>query len=306
MFKRNRVTLKELVSEKQVFAPCIWDCRTARVAELAGFEAALLSGGQLAESVCGVPDIGLITADDLIQSTERICDYSPLPIIIDADDGFGETPLASYRVTYRLARAGAMALTLDDTTGYRGWNRWGSQMVSGYNDGDINHPVIPKKNWLQKIKASLEACEETDCLLIARTECKLKHGLDEAIERCMRARELGAEMTLIIGLKTLEEAEKVAKYDIGWKMWPDVMSKDGEPDVWLHDLEPLGFNLVTMHYLEKGSMYGMLKYSKHVIKDRTTVYPDDHDMELTPEERKKSMDMNLDWWLNLEKKFEDI
>jgi hypothetical protein len=117
---------------------------------------------------------------------------------------------------------------------------------------------------------------------------------------------LGAEMTLIIGLKTLEEAEKVAKYDIGWKMWPDVMSKNGEPDVWLHDIEPLGFNLVTMHYLEKGSMYGMLKYSKHVVKDRTTVYPDEHDMELTPEEREMAMDMNLDWWLDLEKKFEDV
>lgn len=303
MEKRKKTTLKELLAKKQIFAPCIWDCRTARVAELAGFEAALLSGGQLAESICGLPDIGLISADDLVQSTERICDYSPLPIIVDADDGFGETPLNAYRTTQRLARAGAMALTLDDTTGYRGWNRWGAQMVKGYKDGQIDHPVISRHDFLAKTKAALEACAGTDCLLIARTECKLKYGLDEAIERCIRAVELGAEMTLIIGLKTLEEAQKVAKYVPGWKMWPDVMSRNGVPDVNLNDIEPLGFNLVTMHYLEKGAMYGMMEYSKHVIKDRTTVYPDEHDMGMTEEERKKVMTMNLDWWLDVEKEF---
>lgn len=305
-YKEKKTTLKELLAKEQIFAPCIWDCRTARVAELAGFKAALLSGGQLAESVCGIPDIGLITADDLVQSTERICSYSPLPIIIDADDGFGETPLTSYRMTKRLANAGAMGLTLDDTTGIRGWNRWGETMMNGYKDGDINHEVISRDAWLAKIKAALAACEGTECLLIARTECKLKYGLDEAIERCLRAIELGAEMTLIIGLKTLEEAKKVAEHVPGWKMWPDVMSKNGVPDVELKDIEPLGFNLVTMHYLEKGSMYGMMEYSKHVFQDKTTVYPDSHDMGLTPAEQKEVMTMDLDWWLDVERDFQNL
>lgn len=306
-YKKKQTTLKELVAKEQVFAPCIWDCRTARAAELAGFKAALLSGGQLAESICGIPDIGLITADDLVQSTERICRYSSLPIIIDADDGFGETPTATYRLTRRLAQAGAMGLTLDDTTGIRGWNRWGEQMMNGYKDGDIDHKVISREAWLAKTKAALAACEGTDCLLIARTECKLKYGLDEAIERCVRAIELGAEMTLIIGLKTLEEAKKVAKHVPGWKMWPDVMSKNGVPDIELHDVAPLGFNLVTMHYLEKGSMYGMMDYSKHVFKDKSTVYPDDHDMGgMTPEEQRKVMTMDLDWWLDMERDFQTL
>ena len=82
--------------------PCVWDCRTARAAELTGFKALMLSGGQLAESVAGLPDIGLITADDLVQSTERICNYSSLPLIVDADDGFGDTPLTTYRLIKRL------------------------------------------------------------------------------------------------------------------------------------------------------------------------------------------------------------
>lgn len=305
--QKKRTTLRELVAKKQIFAPCIWDCMSARVAESVGFEATLLSGGALSTAVCGLPDIGLITADDLVRQTEFVTACSALPCIIDADDGYGELPLNAYRLTRRLAQAGAMALTVDDTTGYRGYNRWGEQLRSGKKDGAIDHPVISRKAWLAKMKASLEAVEGTDCMLIARTECKLKEGLDEAIERCIRARELGAEMTLIIGLMNLEEAEKVAKYDKGWKMWPDVMSTNGVPDVTLKDIEPLGFNLVTMHIFEKGAMYGMMDYGKNVIKDLNTVYHDQHNMGMTPEEMKKAFSMDQDkHWFEKEARFWDV
>lgn len=307
MENNKRVTLRDLVAEKQVFAPCIWDCFSAQAAELNGFEATLLSGGALAGCVAGMPDIGLITADDLVRQTEFIAQYSPLPCIIDADDGYGETPLHAYRTTKRLAHAGAMALTVDDTTGFRGYNRWGKELRSGMKDGTMKHPVISKENWLAKMKASLEACEGTDCMLIARTECKLQYGLDEAIERCLRAIELGAEMTLIIGLMNMEEAEIVAKHVPGWKMWPDVMSRGGVPDVRIEDLEPLGFNLVTMHIYEKGAMYGMLDFGKNVIKDRTTVYHDTHDMGLSPEQSKNFMGPSHDMhWFEKEARFYDI
>lgn len=306
MQDKKRTTLKELVAKKQVFAPCIWDCMSARAAESVGFEATLLSGGALAGAF-GLPDIGLITADDLVRQTEYITQCSPLPCIIDADDGYGQTPLNAYRLTKRLVRAGAMALTVDDTTGWRGYNRWGRQLRSGQKDGSIDHPVISRDEWLAKMKACLEAVDGTDCLLIARTECKLKEGLDEAIERCIRARELGAEMTLIIGLMNLEEAERVAKYVPGWKMWPDVMSRNGVPDVELKDIEPLGFNLVTMHIFEKGAIYGMLDFGKHVIRDRNTVYHDQHNMGMTKEEAKKAFSMEQDrHWFEKEARFMDV
>ena len=99
MEQNKRVTLRELVAKKQIFAPCIWDCMSAKVAESVGFEATLLSGGALATAVCGMPDIGLITADDLVRQTEFVTQFSPLPCLIDADDGDGETPLLAYRLT---------------------------------------------------------------------------------------------------------------------------------------------------------------------------------------------------------------
>ena len=107
LMKPRVPSLMELCEKEQIFAPCVWDCRTIHAAEVAGFKAALLSGGQVAESMCGVPDIGLITADDLVEATERVCQYSKLPVIVDADDGFGDTPLTTYRLIKRLIAAGA-------------------------------------------------------------------------------------------------------------------------------------------------------------------------------------------------------
>ncbi len=280
----DRKSLRELVAEKQIFAPCIWDVFSAQAAEQAGFEATLLSGGALAEWVCGMPDVGLITADDLVRQTEYICSVSPLPCCVDADDGYGETPLHAFRTVERLVKAGASSLTLDDTTGFRGYNRWGAQLRGGAADGTMTHPTVSREIWLSKIKASLEATANSDCMVIARTECKMQDGLDEAIERCLLARELGAEMTLIIGLMNREEAEKVSKYVPGWKMWPDVGSTNGVPDVNLDEIDALGFNFVTCHILEQGAMYGMLAIGAHCLQERSMAYHDTHTMGLPPED----------------------
>ncbi len=279
----ERKTLRELVAEKQIFAPIVWDVMSAKCAEMAGYEATLLSGGCVAME-CGTPDLGLITADDLVRVTRYVCAASPLPCCVDADDGYGATPLHAYRTTKRLAEAGAMSLTLDDTTGVRGYGRWAQELRDGVGFGNIPHPVVSRDTFLAKTRAALDACDGTDCMLIARTECALEEGLEEAIERCIRAEELGAEMTLIIGLMNREEAEKVSKYVPGWKMWPDVGSTNGVPDVDLDEIDALGFNFVTCHILEKGAMYGMLDIGARCLQERSMAYHDTHTMGLPPED----------------------
>ena len=279
----ERKSLRELVAQKQIFAPIVWDVMSAKCAEIAGFEATLLSGGVVAGN-CATPDVGLITADDLVRITGNVCSASPLPCCIDADDGYGETPLHAYRTTKRLADAGAMALTLDDTTGTRGYGRWAKALRDGDPFGTIPHPAVSRDVFLAKTRAALDACSGSECMLIARTETALQYGLEEAIERCIRAEELGAEMTLVIGLRTLEEGTEVAKHVKGWKMWPDVASRNGVPDVRLEDIEPLGFNFVTMHILEKAAMWGMIDFGKHACQEKSWVYHDTHTMGLKPEE----------------------
>ena len=279
----ERKSLRELVAQKQIFAPIVWDVMSAKCAQAAGFEATLLSGGVVAGN-CATPDVGLITADDLVRITGNVCAASPLPCCIDADDGYGETPLHAYRTTKRLAEAGAMALTMDDTTGTRGYGRWAKALRDGEPFGTIPHPAVSRDVFLAKVRAALDACSGTQCMLIARTETALQYGLEEAIERCIRAEELGAEMTLVIGLRTLEEGTEVAKYVKGWKMWPDVMAPGGVPDVNFEDIEKLGFNYVTAHCITKGASYGMTSWGKRVLEDKSTVFCDEHELGITEEE----------------------
>lgn len=295
----ERKSLRELVAEKQIFAPIVWDVMSAKCAEIAGFEATLLSGGVVAGN-CATPDVGLITADDLVRITGNVCRASKLPCCIDADDGYGETPLHAYRTTKRLADAGAMALTLDDTTGTRGYGRWAQALRGGTPFGQIPHPAVSRDVFLAKTRASLDACSGTECMLIARTETALEYGLEEAIERCIRAEELGAEMTLVIGLRTLEEGAEVAKYVKGWKMWPDVMAPGGVPDVNFEDIEKLGFNYITAHCITKGATYGMTSWGKRVLEEKSTVFCDEHDMGITEEEASHLdmflMDHDKEWF----------
>ncbi|MFR8976709.1 MAG: oxaloacetate decarboxylase [Christensenellales bacterium] len=294
-------SLMELCEKEQILAPCIWDCRTAHAAELAGFKAILLSGGELAESVCGVPDIGLITADDLVQSAARISQYSVLPVIVDADDGFGDTPLAVYRLIKRLIEAGAKGCTLDDTTGIRGWNRWGSTYTKNHSEGKDDAKVLHQSSTRERRRLS------TDFVVIARTECKLESGLDEAILRCQMARELGAPMTMINCIRTLDEAKKIAEQDKGHKMWPDIRSLNGVPDILLDDIGPMGFSFVTCHFFEKAMMYGASDFAKHIVADRTSVYSDQHTMGgMTKEEQRRWIDLGLDPWLDAEAVFTDL
>jgi 2-methylisocitrate lyase-like PEP mutase family enzyme len=293
------VKFRDLVSRKQVFTPCVWDCYSAKAAEMAGFEAILLSGASLGFSMSGVPDLGLHNQEELVYATDRIADYSPLPLVIDADDGFGDV-VQTFRTCYRLAKAGAGAILIEDTPNERGYARFGRAMeaatLAGKVDGNVPHEVVSQELWLAKIKASIEACQGTDCVVIARTESKLEKGLDDAIERCVRAAALGAEMTYVHGLRTLEECRKVAKELPGWKMFGDVATVNGVPFVRLEEIEALGFNLVTMHYLEKGSMYGMMDYGRHVFKDRSTRYADEHSMGgMTPAEQKASLERDSGW-----------
>ena len=307
---QRKATFRDVVGRGLTFTPCVWDCYSAKAAEIAGFDAMLLSGASLGFSLAGVPDIGLHNQEELIWATDRIADYSPLPLVVDADDGFGDT-INAYRTCRRLAKAGAGALTLEDTPNLRGSGRFGADMSAatraGKVDGNVSHPVVSQHLWLSKIKAALEACAGTDCVVIARTEAKLELGLDEAIERCVKAVELGAEMTFILALRTIEECQKVAKALPGWKMFGDVETINGVPFVRLEDIEPLGFNLVTMHYLEKGSMFGMLDYGKHVFKDRTTAYADDHTVGgLTNEEQAAVMERGDSRWLDAERSWNSV
>lgn len=297
----KKETLREKLARQQVLAPCVWDCMSTNIAACAGFDATLLSGGTYAESNRGLPDIGMITQDDIVRGAAAISQYCALPCVVDADDGYGETPLNTYRTAKRLVAAGAAGFTIDDSTGIRGFPR-GFEALRNNADHKGGGGVVSRKVWLAKIKAALDACAGTDTIVFARTEAKMAYGIDEAIERALLARELGAEMSCVIGITTMEDAVYVGERVPGWKMWPDVMSRNGVPDVDLDEIYKLGFNFVTMHILEKGAYNGMLDTAIRTLRDRNTLYHDGMVFNYTTPEETDYLfwERNHDHWLQEE------
>lgn len=295
----NKVNIRELLAREQVFAPCVHDCMSTRTVELCGYNGVFLSGGTTANSMLGMPDIAAMSLDELVWATTRIADYTSLPLFVDADHGYGEGPLNVYRTAYRLAKAGAVGFSIEDTAGVHGWER---MTVNNQNES-----VIPVEAWLAKLKAAKAATEGSNCIVIARTETKFSQGLDAAIERCRRALDVGADMTMIVGIKTIDDCRRIAEKVPGWKMYPDLFSHDGIPDVNLDEIYELGFNLVTIHYLQKAAMYGMMKYGMENFRNKSAVYSDNDNMcGLTPEQEKKLRGFDADKWFRMEREFNEI
>ncbi len=275
-------SLKSMLSEKQCLSPCVWDCFSMKAVELAGFDCALLSGAAVAENVMGYPDLGIMTVDELLFVTERVAHYASIPLLVDFDEGYGDSPLNVARNVERLLRAGAAGFTLDDGMGIRGYARLAqNNQIAQVKQGICVRPyeVVSSSRFMAKIKAALDVLRGTDCVLIARTESRPVNGLDDAIDRCKRAQDAGAPMTLVNRFYSIEECRQAAAVLDGWKMYPDiVVQPDGSSEVELEEIRELGFNYVTMHYLEKGAMYGMLDYGLHNFANKTTVYSELHDM----------------------------
>ncbi len=249
-------TLKELLEESNecIMAPCIYDCASARAVEMVGFKAMMFSSGELSLAMNGAIDYGFNSLPELEWAISRVCDFSPLPLAVDIEDGFGG-PLNVYRTCLRIARAGASAVQLED----------GTSMEEVTN-------LLSRERYYAKVKAAVAALKDTDCMLIARTNADPATQLDEGIARCNKALELGADMTTVVKLSNFEDAKYVASKVPGWKMYPDVKAENGVPEVTVDEVYPLGFNFITTHYTLKAAMDGMLEHGKKNFADQSSVY----------------------------------
>jgi 2-methylisocitrate lyase-like PEP mutase family enzyme len=249
-------TVRKLLEQSDccVLAPCVYDCASARAVELVGFKAMMLSGGELSLAMNGMVDYGFTNLTDIEWMVSRLSQASSLALAVDIENGFGGA-LQVYRTCKRLARAGAHALQLEDSVNM-----------------EESTELLPREGYYSKIKAAVAALKGTDCMLIARTNADPATQLDEGCERCKTAVELGADMTTVVKLNNLEDAKYVASKVPGWKMYPDVKGKDGVPEVTADQVYRLGYNFMTMHYLLKAAMDGMLEHGKHNFANQGCVY----------------------------------
>ena len=262
--RKNRITLRDLLNKGPVFAPTVWDCFSAKVVERLGFQAMCLSGAEVAASIAGLPDLGLVTFDELLSVVNHITDISPLPMIVDIDTGFGNE-LNTMRVCERIAKAGAMAVHLEDQT---------FPKRCGHLAGK---EVIPRKDYISKIKAAHHVLKNTDCLLIARTDSYNVLGKEEAIARNLESIEAGADIAFTEGTDSREAIQEIGERVPGWKMF-GMSSKGASPKVSCKELNDWGYNLVTCHFAFAGAYRGMMDFGKHTFEDKSDVYAYDNDL----------------------------
>lgn len=251
-----RKTLREALerADRCIVAPCVYDCASARAVEMVGWDAMMLSGGEVSIAMNGVPDYGFTCLADIEWITSRIAQTCSLPLAADIENGFGG-PLAVYRSAKRLAAAGATALQLEDSADMENATR-----------------LLPREDYYAKVRAALAALEGTDCFLIARTNADPATELDEGIERCREAVKLGARMSTVVKLANLADAAYVAQRVPGWKMYPDAGGKNGVAEVTVEDIFPLGFNFMTIHYTLKAAMDGMLEHGLANVRQQGSLY----------------------------------
>lgn len=190
--------LRALLNDHTVVMPGAFNALTARAIERAGFEAAYLSGAALANSLLGVPDIGLTTLSEAVLHATRCVEVTSLPIISDADTGFGGSENAA-RTVRDFERAGLAGMHLEDQE---------FPKRCGHLAGKT---LVPQSEFEEKLAAAAAARQDLDFLIIARTDARGVTSYDDAVARAQAYLRAGADVIFPEALKTREEFARFAR-----------------------------------------------------------------------------------------------
>ncbi len=224
-----KATLRALLARPDmVVAPGSYDAISARAIAHAGFPALYMTGAGTAASL-GFPDFGLVTLTEMVANAQRIARSVDIPLIADADTGYGNE-LNAFRTVQEYERAGVAGIHIEDQE---------FPKKCGHLD---NKQVIPREDFIAKIRAAADAKASRDFLLIARTDSRAMLGLDEAVARANAALEAGADMAFVEAPQTMEEIAAVPKLVRGPCMLNMVWGGK-TPMVALPDAERMGYRL---------------------------------------------------------------
>ncbi len=231
---RNRLTQPGCV-----IAPGAADAFMGLLVARAGFEAVYMTGFGTSLTRLGMPDIGLLTATEMVDNASRIVDATGLPVVADADTGYGNA--INVRRTIRdFEKAGVAAIHLEDQE---------SPKRCGHLSGKR---VVPADEMIGKLKAACDARTDADLILIARTDAIAVEGLDAALDRAERYREAGADMLFVEAPVGREQCEQVAGRLKGTPLLFNMASSGKTPDIPADELDRMGFKLANF------ALYGIL------------------------------------------------
>jgi 2-methylisocitrate lyase-like PEP mutase family enzyme len=219
------------------------DALTARLIEELGFEAVYVTGAGVTNRHLGVPDLGLITLSELADHVEAIRGAVEIPIVVDADTGFGG-PLNVRRTVQVLERRGADAIQLEDQV---------FPKRCGHFEGK---ETIPAEEMVAKLTAALDARRDDSLLIVARTDARQTHGLDEALERAELYREAGADVIFVEAPQSREELAEVGRRLAG-PLLVNMVEGGVTPVLPAAELGELGFSIVLYaNAALRGALFG--------------------------------------------------
>lgn len=191
--------LRELLREnKIIMAPGAYDAWSARLIEKAGFSVVYMTGYGVSASVLGRPDIGLISMQEMAEAAKNICNCTDVPVIADADNGYGNT-LNVIRTVTEYELAGVAGIQLEDQV---------MPKRCGHMEGK---QVIAKEEMVAKIRAAVYARKNPDTVIIARTDAIAVNGYEDAIDRAVAYKEAGADVIFVEAMQNQEQVENAEK-----------------------------------------------------------------------------------------------
>jgi 2-methylisocitrate lyase-like PEP mutase family enzyme len=226
------------------------DALTARVIEALGFEAVYITGAGVTNARLGVPDLGLISLAEL---AEGIRDAVTIPIVVDADTGFGG-PLNVRRSVRTLERRGANAIQLEDQTFPKRCGHFAGK------------EVIPAAEMVAKLHAALDARRDPATLIIARTDARQSDGLEAALERAESYKDAGADVIFVEAPRSREELAEIGRRVDG-PLLVNIVEGGDTPQLPADELAALGFSIVLYaNAALRGALHGMQVVLGH-LKD---------------------------------------
>ena len=221
---------RKVEARRGLMVPGAANALAARVIEQLGFEAVYLSGAGLTNTFYGLPDLGFVGLADIAQHTAAIRDAVALPIIVDADTGFGNALNVRHSVR-TLERAGANAIQLEDQA---------SPKKCGHFEGKA---VVPLPEMVGKVWAAVDARLHPDFLVIARTDAASVEGIDAAIARAVAYAEAGADLTFVEAPESLEALRRIPR-EIACPQLVNVVIGGKTPTLPASEFAAMGFGLV--------------------------------------------------------------
>ncbi len=282
-----RQTLKLLLKrDKLLVAPGCFDGLSARLVEEAGFEAAYLSGGAVARSM-GIPDIGLVTMSESIERAAQAVSAIKIPIIADADTGYGNA-VNLVRTVREFERAGVAAIHIEDQI---------TPKRCGHLDGK---EVISLGEMTQKLQAALAARSDPDFCIIARTDARGVHGFDDAIKRGQAFAKLGVDAIFVEAPQSEAELAEIPRRIPNIPLLVNVFKGGKTPMLPVERLEKMGYRIaIYPSETQRAAIYAMRNALGTLKREGTT---ESIDASLTTfKERDRVVD--LDGWQNIEKDY---